>query len=104
MFSRSCRRLPVKKGDAKTRLPGGIFGRAHSRARSFLSRKKMAGGLPKQVSCRCSCLWNSVEDAHAKAQALALRVVADRLEEGEAGSDFLGISFNAAYQWPSTQA
>ena len=38
----------------------------------------------------------TVEDARAKAQALALRVVADRLEHGEAGSDFLSISFKAA--------
>ncbi len=36
------------------------------------------------------------EDARAKAQALALRVVADRLEHGEAGSDFLSISFKGA--------
>ncbi len=36
------------------------------------------------------------EDARAKAQALALRVAADRLEHGEAGSDFLSISFKAA--------
>jgi len=36
------------------------------------------------------------EDASAKVQALALRVVADRLEHGEASPDFLSISFNAA--------
>jgi predicted RNase H-like HicB family nuclease len=35
-------------------------------------------------------------DARAKAQALALRVVADRLEQGEAGPDLLSISFKAA--------
>ncbi len=35
-------------------------------------------------------------DAQARAQALALRVVADRLEHGEAGPDLLSISFNAA--------
>jgi predicted RNase H-like HicB family nuclease len=38
----------------------------------------------------------SPEDAKAKVQALALRVVADRLEHGEAGPDLLNISFNAA--------
>jgi len=38
----------------------------------------------------------TAEDARARAQALALRVVADRLEHGEAGSDLLSISFNAA--------
>jgi hypothetical protein len=34
-------------------------------------------------------------DARAKAQALALRVFADRLEYGEAGPDLLSISFKA---------
>jgi predicted RNase H-like HicB family nuclease len=34
--------------------------------------------------------------AKAKVQALALRVVADRLEHGEAGPDLLSISFAAA--------
>ena len=36
------------------------------------------------------------EEATAKVQALALRVVADRLEHGEAGPDLLSISFAAA--------
>ncbi|MBI2996951.1 MAG: type II toxin-antitoxin system HicB family antitoxin [Deltaproteobacteria bacterium] len=36
------------------------------------------------------------EEAKAKVQALALRVVADRLEHGEAGPDLLSISFAAA--------
>lgn len=36
------------------------------------------------------------EDARARAQALALRVVADRLEHGETGPDLLSISFKAA--------
>lgn len=35
-------------------------------------------------------------EARAKAQALALRVVADRVENGEAGADFTDISFAAA--------
>jgi predicted RNase H-like HicB family nuclease len=39
---------------------------------------------------------NTPTDARAKAQALALRVVADRLENGEAGPDLLSISFKAA--------
>lgn len=38
----------------------------------------------------------SPEDAKAKVQALALRVVADRLEHGEAGPELLTISFKAA--------
>ncbi|MDZ4180440.1 MAG: type II toxin-antitoxin system HicB family antitoxin [Coriobacteriia bacterium] len=36
------------------------------------------------------------DGAIAHAQALALRVVADRLENDEAGHEFLNISFNAA--------
>ena len=35
-------------------------------------------------------------EAVAHAQALALRVVADRLEHDEAGGDLLSIPFNAA--------
>jgi predicted RNase H-like HicB family nuclease len=38
----------------------------------------------------------SPSEAQAKVQALALRVVADRLEHGEAGPDVIDISFNAA--------
>ncbi len=38
----------------------------------------------------------TAEEAKAKVQALALRVVADRLEHGEAGPDLLSISFAAA--------
>jgi predicted RNase H-like HicB family nuclease len=38
----------------------------------------------------------SPEEAKAKVQALALRVVADRLDHGEAGPDLLSISFAAA--------
>ncbi len=36
------------------------------------------------------------DQAIAQVQALALRVVADRLEHGEAGREFLDISFAAA--------
>jgi len=39
---------------------------------------------------------SSEQLAKAKVQALALRVVADRLEHGEAGPDLLSISFAAA--------
>lgn len=38
----------------------------------------------------------TADEARAKVQALALRVVADRLEHGEAGPDLLSISFAAA--------
>ena len=36
------------------------------------------------------------DEARAKVQALALRVLADRLEHGEAGPDLVSISFAAA--------
>ena len=36
------------------------------------------------------------DDAIAKAQALALRVLADRLEHGESAAEFVNISFAAA--------
>jgi predicted RNase H-like HicB family nuclease len=36
------------------------------------------------------------EEAVAKAQALALRVLADRLEHGEGASEMVNISFAAA--------
>ncbi len=38
----------------------------------------------------------SEDEAIARVQALALRVVADRLEHGEAGREFLNITFKAA--------
>lgn len=37
----------------------------------------------------------TLEEARAKLQALALRVIADRLEHGEAGADLVSISFAA---------
>jgi predicted RNase H-like HicB family nuclease len=36
------------------------------------------------------------DEARAKVQALTLRVLADRLEHGEAGPDLVNISFAAA--------
>ena len=38
----------------------------------------------------------SSEEAIAKAQALALRVLADRLEHGEGTNEFVNITFAAA--------
>jgi predicted RNase H-like HicB family nuclease len=38
----------------------------------------------------------TIEDAIAKVQALALRVLANRLEHGEGGSAFVNVSFEAA--------
>ena len=41
----------------------------------------------------------SRDEAIAYAQALALRVLADRLEHGEAGPDLVSVSFRAAYEY-----
>ena len=38
----------------------------------------------------------TADEARAKVQALALRVVADRLEHGETGPSLLSISFQSA--------
>jgi len=38
----------------------------------------------------------NAQDAQARAQALALRIIADRLEHGEAGPNLTTISFAAA--------
>jgi hypothetical protein len=40
---------------------------------------------------KCADLWPGVHAAIAKAQALALRVLADRLEHGEAAAELLTI-------------
>ena len=51
----------------------------------------MASELPGVLA------YGATEDeAIARVQALALRVVADRLEHDEAGRDYLDISFKAA--------
>lgn len=47
--------------------------------------------LPGVLACR-----ESDTEAIAKAQALALRVLADRLEHGEGSPEFVSISFAAA--------
>jgi predicted RNase H-like HicB family nuclease len=39
---------------------------------------------------------NTRTDASAKVQAMALRVLAERLEHGEAVPEFLNVTFNAA--------
>lgn len=39
---------------------------------------------------------DSSDDAIAKVQALALRVLAERLESGEQSSEFVSVSFKAA--------
>jgi predicted RNase H-like HicB family nuclease len=47
--------------------------------------------LPGVLACGAT-----PDEARAKVQALALRVLADRLEHGEAGPDLVNISFAAA--------
>jgi len=42
------------------------------------------------------CYGNERSEAIAKVQALALRVIAERLEHGEAPADLLDVSFRAA--------
>ena len=39
---------------------------------------------------------STTEEAVAKVQALALRVLAERVEHGEAGDSFVDVSFQAA--------
>ena len=39
---------------------------------------------------------STIEEATAKVQALALRVLAERLEHGEIGPKFINLSFQAA--------
>ncbi len=39
---------------------------------------------------------SSTEDAIAKVQALALRILAERLEHGEAASELISVTFKAA--------
>ena len=52
---------------------------------------------PRWSSCRVSSRYGaSQDDAIARVQALALRVVADRLENEDAGREYLDISFAAA--------
>lgn len=42
------------------------------------------------------CYGATQDDAVAHVQALALRVLAERLENGEAPAEFLSVSFRAA--------
>jgi predicted RNase H-like HicB family nuclease len=42
------------------------------------------------------CYGADRREAVAKVQALALRVIAERLEHSETPSDFLNVTFNAA--------
>jgi hypothetical protein len=61
------------------------------------SKRKTVAGLRKWLTClEFSLTETPPEEAKAKVQALALRVVADRLEHGEAGPDLVSISFATA--------
>jgi predicted RNase H-like HicB family nuclease len=42
------------------------------------------------------CYGKDRDEAVARVQALALRVIAERLEHGEAPAEFLNVSFQAA--------
>ena len=42
------------------------------------------------------CYGKDRDEAIARVQALALRVIAERLEHGEAPPEFLNVSFQAA--------
>ena len=42
------------------------------------------------------CYGQDRDEAVAKVQALALRVIAERLEHGEAPAEFLNVTFKAA--------
>ena len=39
---------------------------------------------------------STIEEASAKVQALALRILAERLEHGEIGPEFINLSFQVA--------
>ncbi len=42
------------------------------------------------------CYGETLDEAVARVQALALRVIADRLDHGETGPELLDLSFEAA--------
>jgi hypothetical protein len=51
----------------------------------------------RRYSCRISGWYCAARDeAIARAEALALRVLADRLEHAEAGPDLVSVTFRAA--------
>jgi predicted RNase H-like HicB family nuclease len=59
------------------------------------------GWLAEVVELPGTVAYGSTQDeAIARVQALALRVVADRLEHDEAGHEFLTIFFRAAHLAP----
>jgi hypothetical protein len=61
-----------------------------------LNKRKTAVGSPKSSICPGVLAYGSTsKEAQAKVQALALRVVADRLDHGEADPDLVSISFAA---------
>jgi hypothetical protein len=59
-----------------------------------LTRKKTAAGLLKSSTPRGALAYGArCGHAKAKAQAIALRVLADQLEHGETTGDLSNISF-----------
>jgi hypothetical protein len=60
-------------------------------------REDDGAGWLKWLNCQAVLAYGGNSDeAIAKAQALALRVLADRLEHGEGKPEFVSISFAAA--------
>ena len=56
----------------------------------------MAGGWPKCPPSLVMCYGTDRDEAVARVQALALRVIAERLDHGEAAAEFLNVTFQAA--------
>jgi predicted RNase H-like HicB family nuclease len=93
---------------ATAAFPNGF--QAHQKAVTFNSEEQPAMKFRVEIEQEEDGRWiaevidlpgvlaygNSPEEARAKVQALALRVVADRLEHGEVGSDLVTVSFAAA--------
>jgi hypothetical protein len=61
-----------------------------------LNKRKTAVGSQKSSISPGFSPIEALRKARAKVQALALRVVADRLEHGETDPDLVSISFAAA--------
>jgi len=83
-------------GAARVREPGpdGTVPAWFFRSRS--SARTTADGSPKCPHWPVMCYGADRDEAVARVQALALRVIADRLEHREAPAEFLNVQFQAA--------
>ena len=62
-----------------------------------IEREEDGRWLAEVVELRGVLAYGDTQEATlSRVQALALRVIAERLEHGEAGPELLSISFNAA--------